>query len=436
LRATNKIRLAIVGAGGKTTSLFRLAKEHSTNVLVSTSTHLGEQQAGYADRHIILTQSRILKRAEVFGVTLITGPINSEKRLTGLNDEQLLNLYQIANELDIPLLIEADGSRNLSLKAPSEHEPNIPEWVNSVMVCAGISVIGKRLGVDTVHRAEIFSSLTGLDLGDIITTESVQSLFLHDKGGLKGIPQNARKIALFNKADTTELQSIGVEIGQKLLIKYHSALITSLHNPFSEDVEKVHRICERTAGIILAAGGASRYGSPKILVEWCGKPIIYHIVKKAVDSGLSPIVVVLGSVIDPIISILQEFPIQIVINQDWSSGQGSSVRAGISSLPSEIGAAIFLLADQPQIPVDLIRGIINTHNITLDPLIIPCVNNKQANPVLFDRDVFSDLRNIEGDQGGRAIFENYPITRYPWSDENILLDIDTPEDFIKLLALK
>jgi molybdenum cofactor cytidylyltransferase len=264
----------------------------------------------------------------------------------------------------------------------------------------------------------------------------VQRLFLHKNGGLKGIPKGARKFALLNKADTPEQQRLGFSIGYQLLSEYEAVLVASLENPDDNSPLMVHNICERVAGIILAAGGAARFGSPKIMADYLGKPLITHVVQKAVDSGLEPIIVVLGSIIEPVICALDKFNIQIVINEDWASGQASSVKKGINSLPGGIGAALFLLADQPQIPVRLIKGLIEHHNFTQAPLIIPSVNGVRANPVLFDRDVLQDLAHIEGDQGGRQIFNHYPATLYPWSDENILLDIDTPEDLQKLMAIE
>jgi molybdenum cofactor cytidylyltransferase len=435
LRATHNTRLAIVGAGGKTTALFTLAREYSTGVLVATSTHLGEHQAAQADRHIIIRPGNAIKRGDVEGITLVTGPNNGEKRLTGLSRNHLLDLVSLADDLQIPLLLEADGARNLSLKAPGKNEPVIPEWANTVLVCAGVTAIGRRLDMDTVHRPEIYSRLTGLNLGDIITKGSVQRLFLHKNGGLKGIPQGARKFALLNKADTPEQQVLGSSIGFHLLSEYEASLVASIENPDDTNSLIVHNICERVAGVILAAGGAARFGSPKIMADYQGKPLITHVVQKAVDSGLSPIIVVLGSIVEPVICALDQFNIQIVINEDWVSGQASSVRKGINSLPGGIGAALFLLADQPQIPVRLIKGLIEHHNFTQAPLIIPSVNGVRANPVLFDMDVLQHLTQIEGDQGGRQIFNQYPATLYPWPDENILLDVDTPEDLQKLMGI-
>jgi molybdenum cofactor cytidylyltransferase len=92
-----------------------------------------------------------------------------------------------------------------------------------------------------------------------------------------------------------------------------------------------------------------------------------------------------------------------------------------------------LLADQPQIPADLIASLVETHAATLSPLVAPLVQGQRANPVLLDRITFTDLLSLSGDQGGRALFARYPVEWVPWHDAAILDDIDTPEDYQQLL---
>jgi molybdenum cofactor cytidylyltransferase len=72
------------------------------------------------------------------------------------------------------------------------------------------------------------------------------------------------------------------------------------------------------------------------------------------------------------------------------------------------------------------------HCGSLAPIIAPLVSGQRSNPVLFDRDTFGDLLALEGDQGGRALFSRYPVQWLPWHDVNLLLDIDTPEDYQRL----
>jgi molybdenum cofactor cytidylyltransferase len=90
------------------------------------------------------------------------------------------------------------------------------------------------------------------------------------------------------------------------------------------------------------------------------------------------------------------------------------------------------LADQPQVPPTVLRALVERHSLELDPILAPLVNDRRANPVLFDRATFPDLMSLSGDVGGRDIFSKYPLTYLPWHDESLLLDVDTPEDLKKL----
>ncbi len=101
-------------------------------------------------------------------------------------------------------------------------------------------------------------------------------------------------------------------------------------------------------------------------------------------------------------------------------------------------AAVFLLADQPQIPAELVRMLVDTHAATLSPLVAPRVNGRRANPVLFGILTFPDLLALSGDTGGRLLFTeptHYPIAWVDWPDDRILLDVDTLDDYNHLLGI-
>ena len=120
-------------------------------------------------------------------------------------------------------------------------------------------------------------------------------------------------------------------------------------------------------------------------------------------------------------------------NPRWKEGQAASVAAGLREIPPRAGAAVFLLADQPQVPAPLLRELVDNHARERSPIVAPFVAGQRANPVLFDRDVFADLMALSGDIGGRQLFSKYPVARVIWDDLASLLDIDTLEDYQRLL---
>jgi molybdenum cofactor cytidylyltransferase len=432
LRLSKTPCLALVGSGGKTTALFRLAREFQPPVITAATAHMAISQFVLADRHMLVTSPIDLAALDTNrfypqGVTLVTGTEQGE-RTAGLSEVEINWLHAFCQEQAFPLLIEADGSRQKPLKAPAEHEPVIPDFAETVIVVAGLSGLGKPLRDGTVHRPEIFARLSGLAIDETITPEAIVRVLTHPSGGLKNIPVNARRVMLLNQADTPELQAQSKGMAEDLLAAYDSVVVASLGQ------NQIYAVYEPVAGIILAAGEAKRFGQPKQFLDWNGKPFIRHVAETAIAAGLSPVVIVTGANAEAIESAIRNLPLTIHHNPDWQTGQSSSLQAGLNGLPPKTGAAIFLLADQPQVTPTVLRALAELHSVDLSPIVAPQVQGQRANPVLFDRATFPALMSLTGDVGGRAIFSKFPVTYLPWHDENLLADIDTPEDYRRLLS--
>lgn len=452
LRLTQSPCLALVGAGGKTTALFTLARQLPPPVFITTTTHLAIAQLGLADRHYPLETSADLSALEpdsLEGVIVFTGLEAENSRVSGPGGESLEGLRSLTESRHIPLLIEADGSRQKPLKAPAAHEPALPGFVDTVVVLAGLSALGKPINAETVHRPEIFTGLSGLKLGETVTGKAISNVLLHPQGGMKAVPPRARRVALLNQADSAELQAAAQEIAEDLLSRYHAVVVAQLGPVFlaageAPDKEEflaatnratVYAVHERVAGIVLAAGASVRFGRPKQLLDWQGRPFVWSVAQTALLAGLAPVVVVTGAHDDEVAQAVQDLPVEIVHNEDWNAGQSSSVRKGMEALPEETGAAVFLLSDQPQVPAFLIRSLVALHASTLSPVVAPLADGRRANPVLFDRRTFPDLFTLTGDVGGRAIFNKHPITWLEWHDPGVLIDVDTEADYQRLMEL-
>ena len=434
LRLRSPCTVAFIGSGGKTTAIFQLARQIKSRTVVTATSHLGVWQIPMADSHIIATESGALNELENTShpVTLVTGEIDGDRTMP-VRADILSRLQSYCARHHATLLVEADGSRQKPLKAWGKHEPPIPEFADIVVQIVGMQGLGKPLNGESVHRVDLFATRSRLGVGDIIDREALIRALLHPDNPWDRFPPHARRISMLNQADTSELQAAAQGMANELLNRYQSVIVSSLGQ------EKIFAVHEPVAAIILAAGESTRYGGLKQLLDWRGHPFVQAVTKKALEVGLSPVVVVTGARAEQVEQAVENLDVQIARNDEWKSGQASSIRAGLRRLLSpsvsfdNIGACVFLLVDQPQITSSILHALATKHAEGLFPIVAPMVIDRRANPVLFDRDTFDDLLTLEGDTGGRGIFHKHPVEYLPWHDDRLLLDVDTPEQYQRLI---
>lgn len=192
-------------------------------------------------------------------------------------------------------------------------------------------------------------------------------------------------------------------------------------------------------GIILAAGLSKRFGRPKQLIEWRGRPLIQHVVEIALASRLRHVIVVIGYVADQVraaLSPVAQHPhLNVVYNPDYEEGRASSIRRGLRALPQDAQAAMFLACDQPLITTELLNALIDTF-VQHRPLICyPVFGSIRSNPTIFAAELFPELMMLTGDVGGSALIEKYRsrVCEHLVSASRPLTDVDREEDLQALL---
>ena len=446
LRLTSGDVLALTGGGGKTATMFRLAAELTSTspekwrVLTTTSTRIFAVQIKRSPAHVAFDPGRQtiadilppLERAiDQHGQALLIGQTESKSgKAYGIPPHTIDDLAATGC-FDL-IINEADGSRMRPFKAPAAHEPVIPACTTVVTPVVGLDVLDQPLNDETVHRAELVSRLSRTALGRPVTAETVATVLCHPQGGLKNVPAAARVIPLLNKAETPDDLCAGRDLAHRLLTceRFEAVAIGAVEA--TED--PVIELQSRTAAIILAAGGSTRFGAPKQLARWAGQSFIERAVDVALASPARPVIVVLGAEVEQSVAALGDRPVEVIINEAWARGQSSSMKAGLAALPAHISSAIFLLVDQPWLQPQTLAALIQHHRQTLAPLVWPEFEGHRGNPILFDRVLFSELREISGDLGGRPLLKTYQnqAGRVQVRDQGILLDVDRMEDLDKL----
>ncbi|PKN85631.1 MAG: putative selenium-dependent hydroxylase accessory protein YqeC [Chloroflexi bacterium HGW-Chloroflexi-8] len=424
-------QIAWVGSGGKTSLIFSSIQELFDTAVVTTTTHLATSQASLASQHIQFHQITDHFEENILShqVTLFTGGSEEEEvdKLRGFLPNELQNLSKYCFTNKIPLFIEADGARLKPIKAPAAHEPSIPDFVTKVCVVIGLEGLFKPLSEVNIHRPELFSVITGKLKNQVIDTEDIFKYLTSEDGGLKGIPTSSQKVLFLNQFDLIDDKDEILVLALRCKTFYDHVFITSV-NQDSHKLD-IYAHFGKIGCILLAAGEAKRFGFPKQLAMWENKSFIRTIIDKLLTTSLSPIFVILGAFSDIVYSELHGYAnLNTLVNQDWKTGQASSVKLGINTLPHEVEAVIFLLVDQPQISIELINNLIISYAVSKKAIISYRFKGSNRHPVLFSKSLFSSLSKIEGNSGGRQLFETYPPEFIEISDPIQSLDFDTPEE--------
>ena len=196
------------------------------------------------------------------------------------------------------------------------------------------------------------------------------------------------------------------------------------------------------SGIILAAGSSQRMGSPKSILKIREKTFLQHIVEVLRSARIINIVIVLGAEAEEIQKSLTWFDGKIVVNEEWQKGQLTSIITGLNNLdmamtdPEEINGAMICPIDHPLLSQALIVNLLYGYWTSKKKIIIPTFNGQRGHPVVFDKELFDELRSAPPDVGARAVvYKNTDdVYEVPVKEDGILINIDTHEDYQKYIV--
>ncbi len=216
--------IAFVGAGGKTSTVHALAQcfaQTGNRVLLATSTKTCIRDRLNQQENLLLSETatswhETLEQAwhKQKIISVANHIAHEQGKVVGLAKEEITALAQAA-VADI-ILCEADGAARKALKAPAPHEPVIPQDTDFCIGLIGLDILGKPLTEEHVHRAQLFSALTGLAMGEPLSFASLLRLAEHEQGLFKDC-QHMPRAVLLNKFDTLALE-------EKTLVEWNTSL--------------------------------------------------------------------------------------------------------------------------------------------------------------------------------------------------------------------
>jgi molybdenum cofactor cytidylyltransferase len=183
--------------------------------------------------------------------------------------------------------------------------------------------------------------------------------------------------------------------------------------------------------VVLAAGESQRMGRPKLLLAYRESTIIETVLRNVVSSKVDGTVVVLGGAGREIAEKIRRFPVAQVVNRAFRKGMLSSVRRGLSALPSSARAALFVLADQPDISSMVIDSIIEAYRCGGKGIVLPVFGKKRGHPLLVDLKYRPAIDSLSPEIGLRGLVHAHgeDILEVRISSPAVLEDIDRPEDY-------
>src|SRR5690349_1659589 len=160
--------------------------------------------------------------------------------------------------------------------------------------------------------------------------------------------------------------------------------------------------------VLLAAGGSSRMGRPKQLLDYQGQPLLRHSVEQALGSVCRPVRVVLGADAEACRAAIADLPVEFVVNEGWAEGMGSSIRRGVAALLAASDhpeAVVIALCDQPLITSAFLDAMVRLHVERRAPMVAASYDDRPGVPALFARSWFPRLAALDSQAGAKALLQ-------------------------------
>jgi probable selenium-dependent hydroxylase accessory protein YqeC len=215
--------VSVVGAGGKTTIVYRLAAEARAaglRVLVTTTTHMGTLPESTTGR--VFFEADGIARPELEevllrdGLATLLGRRVRPDKMEGVPPERV---DELGGRADL-LLVEADGARGRSLKMPAGHEPVVPRSTTRLLVLAALDVLGQPLAEAHVHRLELVAASARRPPGSPVDEDVMVAVLQDASGYASRVPSGARSAVFLNKAEGDPAMAAAARIARRLVPPY------------------------------------------------------------------------------------------------------------------------------------------------------------------------------------------------------------------------
>jgi molybdenum cofactor cytidylyltransferase len=200
-------------------------------------------------------------------------------------------------------------------------------------------------------------------------------------------------------------------------------------------MNKIHKYQPGLWAIILAGGESKRMKTPKMLLQFRGMTIIEKVIENVNASQVQNTLVVLGAEHEAILKVITGMNVKHCYNDNYREGMLSSVKCGFRALPSDIQAVLVFQGDQPMIPPETVNVVIEAWRKSGKGIVIPVISGKRGHPLLIGRKYKDEIEKLNDDEGLRSLAAKFQdnVLEVEVDAPEILIDLDTPEDYINAI---
>ncbi len=201
-----------------------------------------------------------------------------------------------------------------------------------------------------------------------------------------------------------------------------------------ENIVKINPVVKPVSAIILAGGYSKRMEKFKPLLPFGNSTVVENAIDVFRKSGVNDITVVIGYRAKDLKDLLNSLCVKWVYNEKYNDGMYSSVVEGVCSLEDSTSGFFLLPVDMPLVKSETIKDMLKVYNSSKCDLIYPIYKGKLGHPPLISESLFQAIKDFDGCGGLRALLSNYQkvATQVEVIDEGILIDMDTPKDYINI----
>ena len=180
--------------------------------------------------------------------------------------------------------------------------------------------------------------------------------------------------------------------------------------------------------VVLAAGRASRFDGNKLTRDLGGRPLLHYSLTAAQAAFPGNVLLVAGHESEAIVESSGDLASRVVINPDYSAGQGSSIAVGVRACRDAADAILIMLADQPLVTATILKQLAATWSGDDNHIVASDYGDAQGPPVLFGKGAFKQLCELDADHGAKKVIRSgdFEVTTIAVGSRGF--DVDTPQD--------